>query len=66
MSKSQKVVTRSTFESELVALNIVAEEAEWIRELMSESGHAQDKSTIVEQDNKSLTEFSRGVACELS
>jgi hypothetical protein len=53
MSKRQKVVTRSTFESELVALNTVAEEAEWIRELMSEFGYTQDKPTIIEQDNKS-------------
>jgi len=53
ISKKQKLVTRSTMESELVAVDTVAQEAIWIRNILAEFGHPQKEPTVLEQDNKS-------------
>ena len=52
ISRKQKLVTRSSTEAELVALNLAVEELLPLRHIMEELGYSQ-KPIIVEQDNKS-------------
>ena len=54
--KKQTLVTRSSSEAEMVALCSVAEEVMWFRWLLEEIGFPQ-KTTIVEQDNKSVIQM---------
>jgi len=52
-SRKQSLVTRSSTEAELVALDSVSHDAVWLRKVLQEMGLAQDGPTIVQQDNKS-------------
>jgi hypothetical protein len=52
-SSKQKLVAKSSTESELIALYDGAKFVEWIRNLSSELGFGIDKPIIIYQDNKS-------------
>lgn len=52
-SKVQTLVTRSTMEAELVALNEAGRDAVWMRRVLSEMGIKQTGPCIIDQDNNS-------------
>eukprot|EP01035_Chromulina_nebulosa_P004007 gene4007-5475_t len=52
-SNKQRLVTRSSTESELIALDECLVDVLWIRQLLEEIGIKQDVSTEIFQDNKS-------------
>jgi hypothetical protein len=52
-SIKQKVVTKSSTEAELLALNLAADHVLYLREFLKELGHAQPGPTVIKQDNRS-------------
>jgi hypothetical protein len=53
-SIKQKIVTKSSTEAELIALNLATDEVLYLRNLLDELGLLQDhSSTVIYQDNKS-------------
>ena len=47
LSKKQTLVARSSTEAELVALDLVAHDAVWMREILSEMGYTQREPTRI-------------------
>ena len=52
-SVKQRLVTKSSTEAELIALNTAADETVYLRNLLTELGQPQIGATVIEQDNKS-------------
>jgi hypothetical protein len=55
-STKQKLVTKSSTEAELIALNQGGEETEWARNMLNELGYEQS-TTEIQQDNKSCIQI---------
>jgi hypothetical protein len=58
-SRKQTFVTKSTFESETVALDEGARSAIWLRELLGDLGYLQKDPTILYEDNELAIAFSK-------
>ena len=52
-SKRQSVVALSTTEAEYISVCNAATEATWLRQLFCDLGFAQNKSSIIYEDNQS-------------
>ena len=52
-SKKQKSTAQSTVEAEMFAIAIVIKEVIWLRNLLTELGHPQEKPTVVYTDSRS-------------
>jgi hypothetical protein len=59
-SCKQKIVTKSSTEAELVALNDGVSQIMWTRNLLRDLGIVQDKPTVVFQDNQSTIQIAAG------
>jgi len=53
-ARSQKSISRSSFEAELISLSEALLEIRWLRRLFSELGISQSKPTIVHEDNQAV------------
>jgi hypothetical protein len=58
-STKQPLQTRSSTEAEMVALDVVATEVVWMREVLREMGFSQAKPTELQQDNLSCIHLAR-------
>ena len=58
-SKKQSCVALSTAEAEYMALSSAAQEAVWIRELISELGNLQSQPTLIYEDNQSAISMAK-------
>ena len=58
-SKKQSTVALSTAEAEYVAASSAAQEAIWLRKLLTDLGHPPDRETILEEDNQSTIAMTR-------
>ncbi|XP_055527250.1 uncharacterized protein LOC129719859 [Wyeomyia smithii] len=56
-SRKQNCVSTSTMEAEYIALSEAAQEAVWLRRLLSELGEMQDHVTLMYEDNRSCLDF---------
>jgi hypothetical protein len=59
ISKKQKMITRSSSEAEIVALEVIACEVQWCRNLLEEIGYKQG-ATVIHQDNLSTISLVEG------
>lgn len=58
-SKKQKTVARSSTEAEYVALSFAAQEAIWLRHLMSTVGFETKSPTVIFEDNNSAIDLTK-------
>ena len=58
-SKKQSCVALLTAEAEYMALSSAAQEAVWIRELISELGNLQSQPTLIYEDNQSAISMAK-------
>ena len=58
-SKKQSCVALSTAEAEYMALSSVAQEAIWLRELISDLGNPQLQPTLIMEDNQSAISMAK-------
>ena len=58
-SKKQATVARSTTEAEYVALSFAAQEAIWLRRLLSDVGLGGDDPTVLYEDNNGAIDLSK-------
>ena len=61
-SSKQKLVSRSSTEAEIQALDMAVVDAEWLRFLMTELGYTPSNPTIIFQDNTSCIQIAEGTA----
>ena len=62
-SRRQKTRVLSSMEAEYVAASEAAKEVLWARQLLEELGHAQQKPTIMHEDNSACESFSKNSTC---
>lgn len=60
-SKKQPVVTLSTTEAEFIAAAACACQGIWLRRILDQLGHSQDKSTTIYCDNSSTIKLSKNL-----
>jgi ribonuclease HI len=56
-SKTQPIVTQSSFEAELMAISSVAQDILWLRNVLEELGYEQTKPSIVYTDSQSVIKW---------